>query len=177
MMKDRETLWRECTAFHGHECGGLAIGFQAALYAAKLLELGFSEDEEVVCVAESDACSVDAIQVIVGCSVGKGNLLFRLRGKQAFSFYNRGTGKSVRLVVKADKGKKGGDWRTDIKEGRPEELFDVKEVKMQLPEPARIFQSYVCEECGERTAESMMRLENGRRGCLDCWHKYDRFNF
>ena len=51
-----------------------------------------------MCITENDACGVDAIQVLLGCSVGKGNLLFHLRGKQAFSFYNRKTGKAVRLV-------------------------------------------------------------------------------
>ena len=93
-------LWDKAAAFHGHVCGGLTIGYQAAIYAIKLLDLDFSEDEEVVCITENDACGVDAIQVVLGCSVGKGNLLFHMRGKQAFSFYNRKTGKSVRLVLK-----------------------------------------------------------------------------
>ena len=84
-------------AFHGHACGGLTIGFQAARYGMELLELDFSADEDVVCITENDACGVDAIQVLLGCSVGKGNLLFHLRGKQAFSFYNRKTG-MVRLA-------------------------------------------------------------------------------
>jgi formylmethanofuran dehydrogenase subunit E len=66
----------------------------------ELLDLEFSEDEEVVCIVENDSCSVDAIQSVLGCTVGKGNLLFHMRGKQAFSFYNRNTGKSVRLVQK-----------------------------------------------------------------------------
>lgn len=81
MDNDRK-LWEKCVAFHGHECGGLTIGYKAALYAAELLELSFSEDEKVVCISENDACGVDAIQVILGCSVGKGNLLFHIRGKQ-----------------------------------------------------------------------------------------------
>jgi formylmethanofuran dehydrogenase subunit E len=76
------------------------IGFSASLYAMELLDLEFSEDEEVVCIVENDSCSVDAIQSVLGCTVGKGNLLFHMRGKQAFSFYNRNTGKSVRLVQK-----------------------------------------------------------------------------
>ena len=101
----RNELWKKCVAFHGHECGGLTIGFQAALYAIELLGLEADEkgcisgDEELVCIAENDACGIDAIQVILGCSVGKGNLLFHIRGKQAFSFYNRKNGKSVRLVL------------------------------------------------------------------------------
>ena len=81
-------------------CGGLTIGYKAACYAAELLELSFSGDEQVVCIAENDACGVDAIQALLGCSIGKGNLLFHMRGKQAFSFYNRATGKSVRLVLR-----------------------------------------------------------------------------
>ena len=88
---DRQALWDKCVAFRGHACGGLTIGFQ---------ELDFSADEDVVCITENDACGVDAIQVLLGCSVGKGNLLFHLRGKQAFSFYNRKTGKAVRLVLR-----------------------------------------------------------------------------
>ena len=61
-MNERE-LWEKCAAFHGHECGGLTIGYKAALYAIELLDLHFSDDEQVVCITENDACGVDAIQV------------------------------------------------------------------------------------------------------------------
>lgn len=40
----RNELWKKCVAFHGHECGGLTIGFQAALYAIELL--GLEADEK-----------------------------------------------------------------------------------------------------------------------------------
>ena len=68
----QDELWEKCVEFHGHSCGGLAIGYRAALYAKELLGTGRSEDEEIVCVAENDACGVDAIQVLLGCSAGKG---------------------------------------------------------------------------------------------------------
>lgn len=55
------TNWETCVQFHGHACGGLTIGYKAACYAAELLELSFSGDEQVVCIAENDACGVDAI--------------------------------------------------------------------------------------------------------------------
>ena len=77
--EEKKELWEQCAKFHGHVCGGLTIGYKAALYAMELLELGFSEDEEVVCISENDACGVDAIQVVLGCSIGKGNLLFHMR--------------------------------------------------------------------------------------------------
>ena len=170
-------LWEKCVAFHGHACGGLTIGYKAALYAMELLNLDFSEDEDVVCICENDACSVDAIQVMLGCSIGKGNLLFHMRGKQAYSFYNRKTGKSVRLVLKP---KPEGMTREEsfayYQSLQPKEMFDIKETTIQLPERARIFDSYVCECCGETTGANWIRLGGGKKVCLDCYRAYDRFD-
>ena len=175
-MNERE-LWEKCAAFHGHECGGLTIGYKAALYAIELLDLHFSDDEQVVCVTENDACGVDAIQVILGCSVGKGNLLFHLRGKQAFSFYNRTTNRSVRLVLKErPQGMSRSESFAYYQSLSPRDMFDVKETTVQLPETARLFQSVKCECCGETTAENMIRLENGKKLCLDCASAYSRFD-
>lgn len=184
MVRNRR-LWEKCAAFHGHECGGLTIGYQAALYAVRLLGLDqeqagsgcFSSDEELVCICENDACGVDAIQVILGCSVGKGNLLFHMTGKQSFSFYSRKTGRSVRLVLK-ERPKE-----MDRKESfryyqscEPEEMFDVKKTRLELPEPARIFRSVRCSRCGEQTAEHLIRLCGEEMLCLDCYAFCDRFH-
>ena len=169
--------WKDCVAFHGHECGGLTIGYKASLYAIELLNLEFSADEQVVCIAENDACGVDGIQVMLGCSIGKGNLLFHMRGKQAFSFYNRKTGASVRLVLKP---KPEGMTREDsfayYQSCEPKDMFDVKDATIRLPEKARLFDSYICDCCGERTASNWIRLAGGRKLCLDCYESYDRFN-
>ena len=168
---------RRCVEFHGHICPGLTIGYRAAKYAIKLLDLKFSEDEDVVCVTENDACGVDAIQVLLGCSAGKGNLLFHMRGKQAFSFYNRTSGKSVRLVLKAgNEGKERDEWQQELMEMPDEDIFEVKEVTFKLPEKAKIFVSYPCEKCGEMTAESFIRLEDGKKLCPDCYEEYSRFS-
>ena len=176
-MDENKVLWEKCAAFHGHVCGGLTIGYKAALYAIELLDLSFSEDEQVVCITENDACGVDAIQVILGCSVGKGNLLFHMRGKQAFSFYNRKNGKSVRLVLKPrDREMSREESFAYYKACEPREMFDVKEATIQLPERARLFDSYVCECCGETTGANWIRIADGRKLCLDCYKTYDRFN-
>ncbi|MDO5135252.1 MAG: FmdE family protein [Eubacteriales bacterium] len=173
---DEKMLWEKCAAFHGHVCGGLTIGYKAALYAVKLLDLKFSDDEQVVCIAENDACGVDAIQVILGCSVGKGNLLFHMRGKQAFSFYNRKTGKSVRLVMRPKPQGLTKDQRFALYQSMdPEQMFDVKETTIALPEEARIFEAYTCECCGESTGSNWIRIAGGKKLCLDCYSAYDRF--
>lgn len=173
--QNEQALWARCAGFHGHTCGGLAIGFQAARCAAVLLGLTFSEDEEVVCITENDACGVDAISAVLGCSVGKGNLLFRLRGKQAFSFFNRKNGKSVRLVLRPTPDMSKEEKRDFLLACDPMTLFDQKPVDFSLPEPARLFSSAPCECCGEMTAEPYLRLEQGKKVCVDCSHIYTRF--
>ena len=174
---DKQQLWEKAAAFHGHVCPGLTIGYRAALYAIDLLELTFSKDEQVVCIAENDACGVDAIQAILGCSVGKGNLLFHMRGKQAFSFYNRKTGKAVRLMLNPKPRDMSREESFEYYHHcSNEELFTVSEPKLQLPEHARLFDSYVCECCGESTGANWIRLAGGKKLCLDCYDSYDRFN-
>ena len=168
--------WQDCVAFHGHECGGLTIGYKASLYAIELLNLEFSADEQVVCIAENDACGIDGIQVILGCSIGKGNLLFHMRGKQAFSFYNRKTGKSVRLVLKPRPDMTRAESFAYYQACAPEEMFMVKDTTIQLPEKARLFDSYTCDCCGETTGANWIRLVGDKKLCLDCYESYDRFS-
>ncbi|MBP0968808.1 MAG: TraR/DksA C4-type zinc finger protein, partial [Oscillospiraceae bacterium] len=48
--------------------------------------------------------------------------------------------------------------------------------KIPLPEEAQIFDSYVCECCGETTAANWIRIQNGKKLCIDCAQAYDRFN-
>lgn len=169
--------WQDCVAFHGHECGGLTIGYKASLYAIELLNLAFSDDEQVACIPENDACGVDAIQVMLGCSVGKGNLLFHMRGKQAYSFYNRKNGKSVRLVLKpGPEGMTRAESFAYYQSCEPKDMFEVKEAAICLPEKARLFDSYICDCCGESTGANWIRLAGEQKLCLDCYESYNRFN-
>ena len=169
--------WNDCVSFHGHECGGLTIGYKASLFAIELLKLEFSADEQVVCIAENDACGLDAIQVMLGCSVSKGNLLFHMRGKSAYSFYNRKTGESVRLVLKpTPAGMTRAESFAYLQAKAPAELFEVKNTTIRLPEKARLFDSYVCECCGEVAGANWIRLSGGKKLCLDCYENYDRFS-
>ena len=171
------TAWEKCVAFHGHSCGGLTIGYKAALYAMDLLDISFADNEQVVCICENDACGVDAIQVLLGCSIGKGNLLFHMTGKQAFSFYDRACKKAVRLVLKP----KPRDMSREesfryYQNTAPEDLFDVKEAKIPLPRKAKIFDSYDCDCCGEKTGANWIRLAGEKKLCLDCYETYNRFD-
>lgn len=173
-METYESFVEKCVKFHGHNCPGLLIGVKAAMYALEIFGEQFSDDEELVCVSENDACGVDAIQVILGCSVGKGNLLMKLRGKQAFSFYDRKSGKSVRMVLKPLGNMTMKEKSAYLNQTPPAELFDLTEAG-PMPEKAKIFHSVRCEICGEETAEYFTRNQDGKVVCFDCFKPYTRF--
>lgn len=172
--------WEDCAQFHGHKCPGLAIGYRAAVLAMEKLGLSEgSQDEELVCISENDACGVDAIQVITGCTAGKGNLIFHMTGKEAYSFYCRKSGKSIRLIFQRDdieKTKMSKEERMQqILSAPAEKLFVCKPTTLKLPEEAKIFGNVVCAKCGETIPEPLARLENGQVLCLDCCTSYRNF--
>ena len=188
----------DAVAFHGHSCGGLAMGYKLAEYVTELLEITFSEDEELVCITETDSCTVDAIQVFLGCTAGKGNLFVNKWGKTAFSFYNRKTGKSVRLVAIPDAVSRPAEMtelRKVVFSGNPteeeharydelsdehvkeilaapaEKLFEVKETTELLPMKARMYDNVICSVCGEQTADGLCGVIDGKHVCIPCMRR------
>jgi len=170
-----KNLWKNTVQFHGHECPGLALGFKACEAAIEKMDLKFSSDEEIVCVTENDACGIDAIQYILGCTLGKGNLIYRGRGKMAYNFFNRKNGESLRIVAKPKKeGMSREEHQQYLLNAPVEELFTFSKPNFELPEVARLMPSVNCESCGEETAENMIRIQDGKSLCLDCYQEYNR---
>lgn len=167
--------WKRCVEFHGHVCPGLAIGYRACEALMERLKVEFSRDEELVCVTENDACGVDAVQVLTGCTFGKGNLIYRGTGKMAFSFFKRDTGESIRIVYSPAKNFEDRQKKLEYIMTAPlEELFQFKKPNFQLPERARIFRTVICEICREGAPEHKIRLMDGKKVCLDCFVDYSR---
>jgi formylmethanofuran dehydrogenase subunit E len=194
--------WNRAVRFHGHSCPGLAIGFKAAEGAVAELELTGeawpSPDEEIVCVTENDACGVDAIQCLLSCTYGKGNLIPRLRGKMAFSFFLRNRSGSaaagaqaaaaadshaatpaVRLLYtgKSPEGASREEYIEHILNTPYSELFSSSAPDYGLPESARMFNSQNCAFCGESTAEYGLRVQASKLVCIDCYSAYEREGF
>lgn len=164
------SLWEKAAEFHGHKCPGLAIGYKVSLLALKHLEIKDDiNDEDIVCIAETDACGVDAVQVILKATVGTGAMRIMYTGKQAFNIFNRKNGKKARFVLNDMQNFNSKEERMEyILSADEENLFTIKEVKMDFPEKAKIFNSYICAECGEKTAENAVSLINGRYVCNSC---------
>ncbi len=191
--------FRECVRFHGHICPGLAIGYAAAKAGSKLLGLNVAEDEEIVAFVENNSCAVDAIQVLLGCTFGKGNLIFRDWGKQVFTFLDRNSGRAVRLSFKRlprseerhvlkkkiDTGEASDAekelWEKlrnqDIMElilSNPDRYFEIRNVHIEMPPYAEIVTTKNCETCGEATVVGRLTKREGRLICIDCVQKWEK---
>lgn len=168
-------LWKSAVEFHGHECGGLALGVRAAMEARKRFDIERSPDEEVVCVTENDACGVDGIQYILGCTLGKGNLIYHGTGKFAFNFFDRRTGDSFRLMACDKKeGLHGQEYIDFVLSAPLEEVFTVSKPRIDVPVKAKSLKSLKCDACGEAAPENKMRFMNGKPVCMDCYTDYNR---
>ena len=84
--------------FHGHICPGLLMGVRAAQLAMDQLSLERDRDEDLVAIVETDSCGVDALQAILGCTFGKGNLIFKDYGKAVYTVIDRSSGRALRIA-------------------------------------------------------------------------------
>jgi len=168
-------LMKKATMFHGHICPGIAIGVLVAKYA---LENGFehSPDEELVAVVETDNCSVDALQTILGTTYGKGNLIHKDYGKSNYNIYSRKNQKGVRLSLKKtifDNKKLSRDEKIqNLLSLEPENVFEIRNIEYDPPGMAQIEESLPCSLCGELTMESRMMNYQGKIMCIPCYKEF-----
>ena len=168
--------YEDLIAFHGHSCPGLAIGYRMSQAALAVLSDSRAADEEIVAIVENDACGVDALQCLSGCTFGKGNLIFRDYGKQVYTLYSRNSGRGVRVVFNPrgvpENARKDRDQFIDWLLSAPEDdLVSLKEVRIDEPEPARIVKSVQCAFCGESVMETRTRDISGKTACIPCAEK------
>lgn len=190
----------KAVAFHGHECPGLWIGLRAAELC--LRELGHNNENPITAVVETDMCGVDAVQVLTGCTFGKGNLIHKDLGKMAFSFYRKNDGKALRAVFQREAmGPESDEMRELMKkmfsgqaseeekkrasklrakarqrvmEASLEDLFTVVEPNQPAPSGSRILDSLTCSACGESTMESRTRRFAGETYCIPCFEQVEQ---
>ena len=173
--------YEEIIQFHGHECPGLAIGYRMATAAMENLELFRAEDEELVAIVENDACGVDALQCVTGCTFGKGNLLFRDYGKQVYTIYCRSSRSGVRVPFH------GSEIPETLHEDRSaltnwilsasnDSILSVTQTSITEPEPARIRKSIPCAFCGESVIESCIHQLHEKPACIPCYEKQQKFD-
>jgi len=177
-------------AFHGHECPGLWIGLRAAELC--LHELGHNDENPIIAVVETDMCGVDGIQVLTGCTLGKGNLIHKDLGKTAFSFYRTTDGKALRAVFHREamgpEGKELRDLMKKVFAGSATEQEQQQAKALKLKARQHVFEAPLADlftvrelvgklrgfflrllTCGESTMESRTRRFAGETYCIPCF--------
>ncbi|MGB5159303.1 FmdE family protein [Desulfobacterium sp. N47] len=184
---------KQCVAFHGHLCPGLVYGYIVAKESIRLLDIKHSTDEEVVAVCENDSCAVDGLQVMIGTTAGKGNLIIKDYGKNAYTVANRSTDKAYRFsrITSYNYSGSNKDEFNNLEKALSEgtaneeerrrqkylkavdlfskpfsEVFHTEEIKFSMPPYASLAPSVSCAICGEMTMQT--KMVNGKDGKLIC---------
>lgn len=166
--------FEDAVSFHGHVCPGLAMGYRMACAGLDALAETRAPDEEIVAVVENDACGVDALQVLSGCTFGKGNLIFRDYGKSVYTLYSRRSGVGVRVVWKDARVPEEAfsdraayiRWILDVPQ---EEVIAVRKTRMEELARAPIHRTVQCDACGERVMSTRVHVVGNQTLCTPCW--------
>lgn len=192
---------KECIRFHGHLCPGIIYGYRVSKEALRILELKRSGDEEVVAICENDSCSVDALQIVLGVTSGKGNLIIKNYGKNAYTVISRKRNKAYRFsrrsfyqylgkekeefnileeAVASAKATKEQQKRQkflksmDLLAKPFTDIFETREISFAMPEYAELAPSKACSECGEMTMATKMKHWDNKEFCIPCFENRDK---
>lgn len=165
--------YAEIVKFHGHSCPGSAIGYRMALAAMKTLDVTRADDEELVAIVENDACGVDALQYMSGCTFGKGNLIFRDYGKPVFTLFSRRSGKGVRVIfldaALPEELLSNREKRLEYILSAPDEaILAIRNVAVDEPKNAKIYNTVSCDRCRESVMETRLTSVKGKMLCIPC---------
>lgn len=184
--------------FHGHKCPAMPLGLRAGAAAMNALGVDRAPDGQVLAILDLGedhcaTCFADGVQVITGCTFGKGNIKRTHKGKWSVTLVDKKNGKAVRVTPKAEamaankkspffkdyreKGIPASSVPVDIAEplvanvmSQPDEsILSISEVfAHEHKDPPHSFESFVCEECGEMVVMQYGRVNGEKKVCMDC---------
>ncbi|MBD3206234.1 formylmethanofuran dehydrogenase [Candidatus Bathyarchaeota archaeon] len=158
--------------------------------------------EHVIALVETNSCFSDGVQLVTGCTFGNNSLVYHDIGKTAFSLVRRdGNGIRLtrkqdlgdllkdkrpealmfsKLVNERDVNPEeeariielNKEHCYRVLEIPAEKIFDVEEVKVDLPGYSRILGSLVCPSCGEKFMENKAVKKGDESLCPDCGGEY-----
>ncbi len=134
---------------------------------------------------------------MTGCTLGKGNLIFKDYGKHVYTFVRKSDGKAIRVVgrpeywnertpehqvlqAKMRAGPLTPEERArflalqeerarQILEWPEEHLLAIQPTEAHLPKKVRQAHYLLCDQCGELTLESHTRRLQGQTLCIPCF--------
>ncbi len=187
--------------FHGHVCPAMPNGLRVGAAAMNKLGVERTGDSDLHAILELGEhhcaiCFADGVQMITGCTFGKGNIEKTNKGKWGLTLIDKKTNRAVRVVPTGESMMKTKDtpfFRNYREKGVPatqvpldvvqplvnmvmsvtdEQLLKISDVfEYQWKEPKHTFASIVCDECGEMVVEKYARVKGDKRVCQDCANK------
>lgn len=183
---------------HGHKCPAMPMGLRSGAIAMNRLGVERSGAKTLLAVVElgDDHCAHcfgDGVQMVTGCTFGKGNIKKLGYGKFGLTLVDKATGRAVRVVPKGEaqmqmkktpfftEFRMKGVPPTQVPEevvdplieqvlsGPEESMFEVSEVfEYEAAGKDETFDSFLCDRCGEMVVESYGRVVGDRRVCIPC---------
>jgi formylmethanofuran dehydrogenase subunit E len=175
----------EAEIAHGHLCAGQVLGVRMAMLG--LQQLGIDDPrgkdrKRLVTFVEIDRCATDAIGVVTGCRLGKRALKFRDWGKMAATFVDVSSGRAFRVVARESSKALAKSMYPEVENKNQQQmrayremsdvdLFDVQEVRVELPPeefPGYKAERVICAECGEGINFRREVERDGKTLCHAC---------
>ncbi|MHA1746829.1 MAG: FmdE family protein [Promethearchaeota archaeon] len=183
--------------FHGHKCPAMPLGLKIGSVAMNELGVEHSKAGELYCIVDIGdfhcaGCFGDGVQVITGCTFGKGNLIKSKKGKFSITLIDQKNKKGVKIVPKGEwlikafnspfmEERKSGKPPQNIDETivnplikkvlemNPADQFNIKKIdNIRVDIPKHNWDKRLCEECGELTVADYAFHIHNRFLCADC---------
>jgi len=197
-MIDKKEL-EKMFEFHGHKCWASTLGYRAGIIALEKLGAERIKSRGLYAVVETGyahgaVCFLDGLQYATGCTVGKAAIIWKPRGKLAFTLVDAKNGKKVRIAYKFNpelrkriaetqfmKKRAQGippheipeeeAWEVVniVLEAKVEDILDVGPVEdTDFVPPEEILGAQACEICGEWVSLPYLRILGDKKVCIDC---------
>jgi len=183
---------------HGHKCSPMPLGLRAGAAAMNRLGVERSRDKQLLALVElgddhCGHCFADGVQMVTGCTFGKGNIKKLGYGKFGLTLVDQTTGRAVRVVPQAEaqvKTKRTPFFHQFCVQGEPasalpgdvvdpqidrvlhapeDELLTVSDVfDYAVSAENENFHSFVCDRCGELVVEPYGRVVGTHKVCIPC---------
>jgi len=188
--------------FHGHKCPAMPMGLRVGAAAMNKLGVERSRDGQLLALVELGdnhcaTCFADGIQMITGCTFGKGNIKKLHYGKWGVTLVDTQTGRAVRVTPKAEAilANKKSEFITEyrmkhipaskvpaevveplvekVMTATDEMLLNIGEVfDYEVPPTEESFSVLACDMCGELVVAGYGRsLEDDKKVCQPCYDK------
>ncbi len=197
-MIDPKKFYEPGMILHGHKCPAMPLGLRVGAAAMNKLGVERAKDGQLIALVEIGehhcaTCFGDGIQMVTGCTFGKGNIRKLHYGKWGLTLVEKKSGRAVRVCPKAEamlankqspffteyrqKGIPASEVPDDVVAPMVERVMNAPEEQILTvgeifdyawEEPPHSFEGFVCEMCGEMVVEPYGRLLGDKKVCIPC---------